>query len=243
VYAGGSDFGGDLNRLAQQNIQAEAISLLSQGVSFIHAGSEILRSKPPGNGQFDHNSYQSPYSVNSLKWNEKVTNLDVFEKYQELIALKRDIAGFQYTTRTDIDANVSVKFGTEIGYANNLIKLVVIDGDDTYTAYFFGAGARLRVDDLEGHMVVFDSSSSYENGAFFGRSVILKSNMTLVTKSGPNVIPPTSEDPGTTSEPITPDNGEDANLIWLYITLPTLAVIGIGTLLFFFLRKKQISPK
>ncbi|MGI6735002.1 MAG: type I pullulanase [Bacilli bacterium] len=243
VYAGGSDFGGDLNRLAQQNIQAEAISLLSQGVSFIHAGSEILRSKPLGNGQFDHNSYQSPYSVNSLKWNEKVTNLDVFEKYQELIALKRDIAGFQYTTRTDIDANVSVKFGTEIGYANNLIKLVVIDGDDTYTAYFFGAGARLRIDDLEGHMVVFDSSSSYENGAFLGRSVILKSNMTLVTKSGPNVIPPTSEDPGTTSEPITPDNGEDANLIWLYITLPTLAVIGIGTLLFFFLRKKQISPK
>lgn len=46
---------------------AMALVMLAQGIPFIHAGQEFLRSKPLENG-FDHNSYRSPDSVNSLKW-------------------------------------------------------------------------------------------------------------------------------------------------------------------------------
>lgn len=258
VNAGGHLFG--LDQLAQQNIQAEAISLLSQGVSFIHAGSEILRSKPLGDGKFDHNSYQSPYSVNSIKWNEKVTNLNVFERYKELIAIKRDTPGFHYTTSAEISANVSVKFGSEIGYQDTLIKLVVVDGETTYTAYFLGAGTRVRINDLEGQYVLFDSTNTMEKWSVLGKSVSLRSNATIVTVSGEGVTPPdSSEEPVTSSseEPSTPpatstpdlpssetlpsEEGEEANLTWLYITIPSLAVVGVGVGLILFFRKKKLS--
>lgn len=46
---------------------AMALVILAQGIPLIHCGQEFLRSKPLGNG-FDHNSYSSPDSVNSVKW-------------------------------------------------------------------------------------------------------------------------------------------------------------------------------
>ena len=47
---------------------ATALVILAQGIPFIHAGQEFLRSKPLGDGRFSHNSYNSPDIVNSLKW-------------------------------------------------------------------------------------------------------------------------------------------------------------------------------
>ncbi len=49
-------------------IQSNAIILTSQGIPFLHAGVEIMRSKPNGTGGYDHNSYESPDSVNQLRW-------------------------------------------------------------------------------------------------------------------------------------------------------------------------------
>ena len=45
-----------------------ALVFLAQGIPFIQAGQEFLRSKPLGDGKYDHNSYHSPDAVNSLKW-------------------------------------------------------------------------------------------------------------------------------------------------------------------------------
>ena len=47
----------------RMNHLAAAIYMCCQGVPFIHAGEELLRSK-----NFDHNSYKSPDSVNSIQW-------------------------------------------------------------------------------------------------------------------------------------------------------------------------------
>ena len=54
----------------RMNNLAAAIYLLSQGVPFLQAGEEMLRSKPLPGGGFEHNSYRSPDSINSLKWND-----------------------------------------------------------------------------------------------------------------------------------------------------------------------------
>lgn len=66
-----------------------AIMLTSQGVPFLQAGEEMLRSKPAVGGGFDENSYISPDSTNSIKWADKARAMDTFEYYRGLIAFRR----------------------------------------------------------------------------------------------------------------------------------------------------------
>ena len=68
---------------------AMALVLLAQGVPFLHAGQDFLRSKPLPNGQFDHNSYSSPDSVNSIKWNMLHENRREAEYCRELIKFRK----------------------------------------------------------------------------------------------------------------------------------------------------------
>jgi pullulanase len=68
---------------------ANAIVLTSQGVPFLHAGVEMLRTK---NGE--HNSYNLPDSINQIDWNWKVQNKDVVDYYKKLIALRKNHPAF-----------------------------------------------------------------------------------------------------------------------------------------------------
>ncbi len=60
------------------------ILLTAQGIPFIHAGQEFLRTKGG-----DHNSYDKPDAVNMIRWAQKAENYDVYEYYRGLIALRR----------------------------------------------------------------------------------------------------------------------------------------------------------
>lgn len=76
-------------RIAADKLGA-ALVLLSRGVPFIAAGQEFLRSKPLPDGEgFDHNSYRSPDSVNSIKWENAAIYRSVAEYYRGLIAIRR----------------------------------------------------------------------------------------------------------------------------------------------------------
>lgn len=89
--------------------QANAIVLLSQGIPFIHAGDEIMRSKPNLTGDgYDHNSYESPDSVNQIRWNEKVKEkqTNVFEYYKGLIKLRKNHSALRMTSADDIKNNL-----------------------------------------------------------------------------------------------------------------------------------------
>lgn len=75
----------------KQNLLAASIVYTSQGVPFILAGEEILRSKVKEDGTFDENSYASPDSVNSIKWDsmdDENTKM-VYEFYKGLIAFRK----------------------------------------------------------------------------------------------------------------------------------------------------------
>jgi pullulanase len=63
---------------------ALAIVLTSQGIPFLHAGTEFLRTK-----QKVENSYKSPDSINAIDWTLKKTNADVFQFVQGLIQLRK----------------------------------------------------------------------------------------------------------------------------------------------------------
>ena len=85
---------------------AAALVFLSQGIPFIQAGQEFLRSKPLPGGAFDHNSYNAPDAVNSIKWNRKSDYREVFEYYRGLIALRKAHTAFRMPTKELIDNNM-----------------------------------------------------------------------------------------------------------------------------------------
>ena len=72
---------------------ANAIVLTSQGIPFIHAGSEWKRTKFG-----DHNSYQSPDSVNQLVWADKDINMDHVNYFKGLIQLRKNHPAFRMPT-------------------------------------------------------------------------------------------------------------------------------------------------
>ncbi|MFK7908213.1 MAG: type I pullulanase [Chitinophagales bacterium] len=72
---------------------AMTIVLTSQGVSFLHAGSEIARTK---NGE--ENSYKSPDSINQIDWSRKTQYQELFDYYKKLIALRKAHPAFRMPT-------------------------------------------------------------------------------------------------------------------------------------------------
>lgn len=90
----------DTIRLMQK--QANAIVLTAQGVPFLHAGVEMMRTKDG-----DHNSYNASDEVNQIDWTWKSDNQDVFEYYQGLIDLRAAHPAFRMSAQEDIEANLS----------------------------------------------------------------------------------------------------------------------------------------
>ena len=80
---------------------ALSIILTSQGISFLHAGTEFLRNK-----KGVENSYKSPDSINEIDWSLKTKHLDVFNYVKSLIRLRKGHPAFKMTTGADIRKNI-----------------------------------------------------------------------------------------------------------------------------------------
>jgi len=79
---------------------AAGILLTAQGVPFIHAGDEFLRSKKLNGNSFNNNDPD----VNPIQWGWKTTHADVFDFYRGLIALRRAHPAFRMTRKEQVDA-------------------------------------------------------------------------------------------------------------------------------------------
>lgn len=77
---------------------ATSIVLLSQGIPFLHAGQEFMRTK---NG--DHNSYRSPDKINMLDWDRKAEFLQEVEYVKGLITLRKFSEAFRMKSRQKIE--------------------------------------------------------------------------------------------------------------------------------------------
>ena len=93
--------------LIKMNDLAAAFTILSQGVPFMQAGEEMLRTKPAKKG-FDHNSYRSPDKVNSLKWEDldKEEYQRTLDFYKGLIAFRKAHPALRFMTRDEVWKNV-----------------------------------------------------------------------------------------------------------------------------------------
>jgi pullulanase len=144
-------------KLRKMQKLAGAIVLTSQGIPFLHAGSEFCRSKGG-----DHNSYRSPDAINQIDWGLKHRFYDVFEYYQKLVSLRKQVAAFRIRTADDIRRHVSFSPRYQPGvlayfiqdYPNEknwkTIQVIFNAKEDTVKLELDGAGWKLiaRGDDI-----------------------------------------------------------------------------------------------
>lgn len=86
-----------LSVLTRMVCLAGALLMVSQGVPFLHAGMEMLRTK-----RGDGNSYKSPDSVNMVDWSRKAMFSYVFDYYKNLIDLRKKHPAFRMNSATQI---------------------------------------------------------------------------------------------------------------------------------------------
>ena len=79
--------------LTHMVMMAGALILTSQGIPFIHAGTEMARTKLG-----DHNSYKSPDQINQIDWNKKHSFIEVYQYYKKLILLRKNHPAFRMTS-------------------------------------------------------------------------------------------------------------------------------------------------
>ncbi len=80
---------------------ALSIVLTSQGISFLHAGTEFLRTK-----KGVENSFESPDSINAIDWDLKTKNKEVFDLVRSLIKLRKEHPAFRMRTGKEIEKNI-----------------------------------------------------------------------------------------------------------------------------------------
>lgn len=102
------------DEIIEMNKLAAAVYMTSEGVPFMQAGEEMLRSKVNEDGTFNSNSYNAGDSVNSILYSsledEKVNN--VYEYYKGLIAFRKAHKALQLSTEEEVNEYVTeVKTG------------------------------------------------------------------------------------------------------------------------------------
>lgn len=107
----------DENDLKYMHRLGTSIILLSQGIPFIHAGQEFLRTK---NGI--ENSYNASDLVNKIHWRRKYENMDTVNYVKGLISLRKEHSAFRMRTVEEIKKHLIF-----IDSPNNCIAYKIIN--------------------------------------------------------------------------------------------------------------------
>lgn len=172
----------DADRRAMDKLVAVAL-FTSQGIPFIQAGQEFLRTKGG-----DHNSYDKPDAVNMIRWREKLEHRDVYEYYQGLIALRR--AHPLFRLETGEEAREAVRFLDDhlgLSVPSGCIAYLIEDvtGQDAWSRALVILNASPRVAELkipQGNWQVFADNKEVS-------AVALRLNAPLVVEGKAMVAP------------------------------------------------------
>jgi len=103
--------------IQQMHLLSNFVVLTSQGVPFLHAGVEFMRTK---NGV--ENSYKSPDSINRIDWDAKTKYNDHVEAYQKLIKLRKEHPSFRLGSAHEVRGRVIFLDAPEKGVIAYMIK-------------------------------------------------------------------------------------------------------------------------
>ena len=148
--------------ILKMHVLANTIVLTSQGIPFLHAGVDFVRTK-----EGVENSYNSPDSINQIDWSRKSRYKSIFAFYKNLIALRKNHPAFRMPTTEMINGHL--KF-MEFEEDENLIGYSIsgnANGDSWANVHviFNGSGASKQVNIPEGSWtVVLEGENVDEKG-------------------------------------------------------------------------------
>ena len=211
----------DAQRIAMHKL-SNTIVLTSQGMPFLHAGVDFLRTKGG-----DHNSYKSPDEVNWLDWTLKDAQKEVFEYYKGLIGLRKAYPAFALKTQAEIETHLT--FYTQA--ADSAIKL-----GEQMIGYEIAAEAH---EALEGKLIVlFNGSLEAQTVTLPAGNFKVLADHKRVDEKGAQIIKGGAYEMAASSALILEETDKTPALPWLKIISYALAFLGALLILILFRRKK-----
>lgn len=124
----------DLERMAMNNLGA-AIIMVSQGIPFMQACEEMLRSK-----QGDENSYKSSDAINNIDWEllaEDSIQYKAFLYYKGLIEMRKSVSLFTAQSGVDHDFEIDRTTGfMAVEYSDGVNRAMVLINPDSATVSY-----------------------------------------------------------------------------------------------------------
>ena len=220
------------DRVKMNNLAA-AVVMLSQGVPFFQAGEEMLRSKPLGDGTYDHNSYKSPDSVNNLKWDslDDSAYRQVRDYYAGLIAFRKAHPALRMTTAEDVNANITqIREGLQTGVLAFQFAPKT-NGEDNYGMFvvFNSRSGETKVDLPEGEWTVYvqgEKAGTTALGTVNGSVTVEGVSTTVLVLEKESVSQP--------------EIVEKQNSFWLILGICVgLAVVAVATAVILVIKRKK----
>ncbi len=239
--------------IVKMNNLAAAFYMMSEGIPFMQAGEEMLRTKPNEDGSLNENSYNASDAVNSLKWSDLATDevANVYEYYKGLIAFRKAHGALRLDNAADVNANVAalenmpanvVAFTVNGGvngetseglcliYNANPSAQEITLPDGSWDVYINGEKAGTEVLGTVYGTVTVDPISAL---------VLVHNGDAPETPAAPSepTTPETPETPETPSEPETPaepaesTEGGSSAVIWIVVVVVAAAAVAGGVVI------------
>ena len=219
------------DRIRMNNLAA-AIYMTSQGVPFIHAGEEILRSKPLEEGGYEHNSYNCSDAVNSIKWDDlnSETYQDVYNYYKGLIAFRKAHPALRMTSAEEVEEKITTIGGVDF----NVVALHVAAGangeENEIVAIFNPRTEATTVTLPEGQWTIYvngEDAGTEALGTAEGEvSVEAISAMMLV--KAPETVEPESTAPVTEPADTASQGGSSTMILVVIVSIAMIAVVVVA---------------
>ncbi len=167
--------------------------LTSQGIPFIHAGDEFLRTKT-NNQQISspsawnygdhggaHNSYNAPDSFNAIRWSNKIANAATFDYFKQLISLRRQHAGLRMNSNQEIAQYLSVSRPEQ--YAGQVITGYITDPSDSHNLFIvYNSGNNQSITLPAGSWTKVADANGAANASVSGSTVVEGTAVTMFTQ-------------------------------------------------------------
>ena len=175
-----ANFGYNKDMALRTSVVATSILMTSQGIPFFQGGDEIGRTKPfnpetkiarefmethtyewhvgEDGKYYSGNSYNIGYDTNSYKWDDKVSNIEIFNRYKEIIALRLSKKGFRMNTANEIKSKMGF-FDQPLSYSTIAAwNTYHCQGSEIGAIYYFHIG-RLAENDTTKETIAFTDGS------------------------------------------------------------------------------------
>ena len=226
------------DQAAAMNKLGAAYYITAQGVPFIHAGEEMLRSKPDAGQEvgFNHNSYNAGDEINAIRWNKLEEELvaSAHAYYQGLIAFRAAHPAMRLTTKADVSAAM-----TELETYNNNVVAYINNGaglEDAIISIFNADSVAATVELPEGKWAVCVNKTTAGTEALAiveGTVEVEATSAMLLVAADPNAVvqeptqaPSVEEPAGETSNPVP---------VLIIAAIAVVALIGVAA----FFKKKE----